>query len=63
MAETNGTVHHRGGTKYLTKIPDGWAWMLLSNGNLVISHPDHPPRMFNHETLEWSEIAPPEMPT
>jgi hypothetical protein len=56
MAQANSPVHTRGGTRYLTKIPDGWSWMLLSTGNIIISHPDHAPRIFDVETEEWSEL-------
>lgn len=35
----------RPSAKLIAEIPPGWKWRLLCNGELVLTHPDHPPRI------------------
>ena len=45
----------RVGTTFLCRVPDGWDYRLLKDGNVVITHPEHALRNFDPTTKKWSE--------
>lgn len=49
MARTISTA------KYVCTIPDGWLYCICPDGLVVISHPDHMPRVFKNG--EWHEVG------
>jgi hypothetical protein len=40
--------------KYVCTIPEGWLYCICPDGLVVISHPDHMPRVFKNG--EWHEV-------
>lgn len=47
--KADGAIKRREGYKLIHKIPEGWTAKLLPNGDCVIAHPDHLPRLLRSD--------------
>jgi hypothetical protein len=50
----------RPGAKLIAKIPEGCERKLLCNGDVLLVHPDHPPRIIRVSDGKISELLKPQ---